>query len=254
MDNVPRKILVVDDDQHLLELLIDTLTAIGYESVGVSDGLKALERLKKQKFDLVISDIRMPGLDGIGLLRKIRRYYPDLPVLFITGVDMPEIIGKASPDGLLAKPFRISHIEEMIENSLSGEDEVAARAIRKVMVVDDDDTFRDMLSDALRYHDYIPFAVAGGQEALRELENGSIDAVITDIKMPGMDGIELLRTIKDLYPDLPVILTTAFFAPSELEDTLGDKEADGFLEKPFRVEKVMELLERISPVTRTDSR
>jgi len=246
----PRKILVVDDDRHLLELLIDTLTAIGYESVGVSDGLEALESLKTQEFDLVISDIRMPRLDGIGLLRKIRRYYPDLPVLFITGVDMPEVIGKAGPDGLLAKPFRISHIEEMIENALSGKEEVIAETIRNVLVVDDDDTFREMLSDTLRYHDYVPFAVAGGREALRALENGSIDAVITDIKMPEMDGIELLRTIKERYPELPVILTTAFFDYDDLEDSLGEQGADGFLEKPFRIEKVVELLKRISPVAK----
>ena len=254
MNDSPEKILVVDDDRHLLELLIDTLTAIGYESMGVSNGLEALESLRKHEFDLVISDIRMPGLDGIGLLRKIRRHYPDLPVLFITGVDMPEIIGKAGPDGLLAKPFRISHIEEMIKDALSGKEEVVANAIRRVLVVDDDDTFREMLSDALRYHDYIPFAVPGGQEALRELGNGSIDAVITDIKMPGMDGIELLKTIKDQYPDLPVILTTAFFDRGDLKESLGDQEADGFLEKPFRVEKVMELLERISPVPRPAGR
>jgi len=253
VDKALKNILVVDDDRHLLELLIDTLTAIGYESMGVSDGLEALECLKTHKFDLVISDIRMPGLDGIGLLRKIRRYYSDLPVLFITGVDMPEVIGKASPDGLLAKPFRISHIEEMINDALSGKDEVVANAIRKVLVVDDDDTFREMLSDALRYNDYIPFAAAGGKEALRELENGSVDAVITDIRMPGMDGIELLKTIKDQYPDLPVILITAFFDRDDLESSLGDQEADGFLEKPFRVEKVMELLERISPVARPSS-
>lgn len=113
------KILVVDDDQNLLDLLDDTLTTIGYEATGSADGFEALEKLKQQKFDLVISDIKMPGMDGLELLREIRESYPDLPVLFITGAGLPETIEKAAPDGFLDKPFRISHIERLIENCLS---------------------------------------------------------------------------------------------------------------------------------------
>lgn len=113
------KILVVDDDHNLLELLDDTLTTIGYGAVGAVDAFEALEKLKEQRFDLVISDIRMPGMDGFELLREIRESYPGLPVLFITGVELPEAIEKAAPDGFLLKPFRISHIERLIEDCLT---------------------------------------------------------------------------------------------------------------------------------------
>ena len=111
MSDSSAKILVVDDDVKLLDLLVDTLTAIGYESVGAEGGEQALAYLSTGEFGLVITDIKMPGMDGVTLLNKIRELYPKLPVMFITGVASPEIIGQASPNGFLAKPFRINRIE-----------------------------------------------------------------------------------------------------------------------------------------------
>jgi CheY-like chemotaxis protein len=239
-------VLVVEDDANLRELLSDTLDALGYRAFEAGDGIEALQKLKEEQIDLVISDIKMPGLDGVALLRKIRRYYPNLPVIFITGAASPEIIGRASPDGFLAKPFRIAHLEELIADALTGKTEPAVKPIRKVMVVDDDDLFRDMLADALRYDDYIPVAVPSGEAALKELERGTVDAVIADIKMPGMDGITLLKKIKEKSPELPVILITAFFSQDEASQKSGATQADGFLQKPFKLDNIVRLLKQIS--------
>ena len=115
-------ILVVDDNATMRDLLVDTLDAIGYVPTGASDGSEALQKLKEQKFDLMITDIMMPGIDGIALLKEVRKDYPNLPVLFITGVASPEVVDRASPDGFLAKPFRISHIEQLIKDTLKGKD------------------------------------------------------------------------------------------------------------------------------------
>ncbi len=239
-------ILVVDDDPLLRELLQDTLDAIGYTAEAAVDGHDALERMKQSRFDLVITDIKMPGMDGITLHKRIRRLYPDLPVLFITGVASPEIIGQASPVGFLAKPFRISHMEELIREALSRRQERARSPIRRVMVVDDDDLFRDMLTDTLAYHGYTPYAVQNGQQALVELENGPVDVVISDIRMPGMDGIQLLKEIKEKHPDLPVILITAFLGESESGGRDETVEADGFLRKPFEADQIVALLRSLS--------
>jgi DNA-binding NtrC family response regulator len=244
------RILVVDDDTQLLDLLVDTLDAVGYQVEGATDGIEALDKLKEGRYHLMITDIKMPGMDGITLLKKARRYYPDLPVLFITGYGAPEIIGRASADGFLAKPFRISHIEELIERTLAGESETVARPIRKVLIVDDDDSFREVLTDMLTAADYVPLAVPSAEEALKQLEYGEVDAVITDIKMPGMDGVELLKKVKQRSPELPVILITGYMSAPQATTDEAAATADGFLKKPFRIDNIISILKdlTVSPV------
>ncbi|RME29104.1 MAG: response regulator, partial [Candidatus Zixiibacteriota bacterium] len=83
------RVLVVDDDPYLLDLLVETLDTIGYQCTPAKDGLEALDLLNNGTYDIVVTDIKMPGMDGISLLRKVRRRFHDLPVLFITGVASP---------------------------------------------------------------------------------------------------------------------------------------------------------------------
>lgn len=244
MNESKAKILVVDDDPILLELLVETLTTIGYNTGKAVDGIDALEVLNKEQFDLMISDIKMPNLDGIGLLKKVRKLYPNLPVLFITGVNIPEVVGRATPDGFLSKPFRINRIEELIESTLKNPKKPKVK-IKNILVVDDDEIFRDMLVDTLRYNDYIPTAVPDGESALKRLEEEGIEAVITDLKMPGKDGLTLLKEIKVKYPNLPVVITTAFWDNETIQKKINDANPDGILPKPFTVETVLKLLSNI---------
>lgn len=239
---ISAKILVVDDDLSLLDLLVDTLTSIGYQAVGARGGAEALERLKDQSFDLLISDIKMADVDGLSLLRSVRSLYPNLPVLFISGVESPEIIGRARADGFLAKPFRISHIEELIENTLRGRNEKIPGPVERVLVVDDDDVFRDMLCDSLEASGFKAVSASDGKQALACLSSEKVQAVISDIKMPGMDGIALAGQIKRIYPQLPVILITAYYSSSESERDNTPEVANGYLRKPFKVEKIIDLL------------
>ncbi|MFH1686246.1 MAG: response regulator [bacterium] len=239
------KILVVDDDIQLLELLVDTLSAIGYDVAGAGDGAEALGKLKEGHFDLLVTDIKMPGIDGISLLKKCRRYYPSLPVLFITGFASPEVIGHASPDGFLVKPFRISHIEQLIDKALSGSDTTTRDPLKKILIVDDDDLFRAVLSDSLRAHDYQPLSAASAEQGLKEIRYGEVDAVIADICMPGMNGAELLRQVKQNSPEVPVILMTGNLQLPEMPSS-DIAAADGFLNKPFRIENMIQMLDDLA--------
>lgn len=243
------KILVVDDDRNLLDLLVDTLEAIGYQPIPAPGGVEALERLSDEKFDLIITDIKMPDIDGIQLLKKVRRYYPELPVLFITGVTAPEIIARALPDGVLAKPFRISHIEELIENTLKHKPEEMGSPIRKVLVVEDDEKCRKTLMDTLNYCYYVPFSVPGAKAALREIENGRFDAMIADYRVTDMDSLVFMKEVKAKYPDIPIILTGDNTALKQANQKIGDFPIDGYLEKPFEAGDIIKILNRLTPVT-----
>jgi two-component system NtrC family sensor kinase len=72
------RILVVDDEEDILEMLVETLERDGHEAVAVTSGRQALERLRTESFDLILSDLRMPDLDGAALLRELEEHRPEL--------------------------------------------------------------------------------------------------------------------------------------------------------------------------------
>jgi len=116
---------------------------------------------------------------------------------------------------------------------------------RKILVVDDDYFFRSILEKSLAHRGYLPSCAEGGKQAQQMLSLDKFDLVISDIRMPGIDGTELLRWIKESGP-LPVILMAECV---EILETQGLAEigADGFLEKPFKTEALLAAIEACFP-------
>jgi len=240
--NTNVQILVVDDDPYLLDLMIETLTTIGYKAIGAQSGHRALEFLENGSFDLVITDIKMPEMDGLVLSETIRKIYPRLPVIFISGAFTPSVLEAMKGQPFLAKPFRINQLEQMIADTLIHRTEDGAATT--VLIVDDDDGFRYMLTESLGLSGYRVVAVSDGERAISRLKQGNIGVVITDIKMPGMDGLTLARYIRREWPKITVILITAYYRPEAVEG-MESPDADGYLMKPFRIESITGLLENI---------
>lgn len=102
------KLLLVEDDNALREALLDTLQLAHYECVDVGSAEEAIMRLKQQQFDLVISDVQMEGVGGIGLLKFLQQHHPKLPVLLMTAyatIDSAVSAMKLGAVDYLAKPF-----------------------------------------------------------------------------------------------------------------------------------------------------
>ncbi|KPL03935.1 MAG: hypothetical protein AMJ73_04925 [candidate division Zixibacteria bacterium SM1_73] len=241
------RVLVADDDDKIRTLLLDTLSALGYKTIGAKDGEEALAILERQKPDVVISDIKMPKLNGLSLLRNIKNKNPKIPVLIITGYDLTYTRDQAlesGADGFLVKPFRIGRIEELMQSVLGikgHSDEERPYKLKKILIVEDDEILRIMLTETLSSLDYFPIGVEDGQIALSQLKTQDFDLVISDIRMPKIDGMSLLKNIKDTVPQLPVVLITGFPSSYPAQRALQEG-ADGYLAKPFRIEKMDELL------------
>jgi two-component system, NtrC family, response regulator HydG len=117
---VPR-ILVVDDELEMASLIAEELGDRGYAVVALRSGTEALERLKHEHFDALVTDLRMPGVDGIGLLRVSRALDPTRPVIVMTGHGAIDSALAASEEGVfhyLTKPFRLAHLVELVEAAL----------------------------------------------------------------------------------------------------------------------------------------
>jgi two-component system response regulator PilR (NtrC family) len=111
----------------------------------------------------------------------------------------------------------------------------------QILIVDDNPHMSSLLSDILDFFDYRAVGARDGEEALKTLAEKSFDMVITDLRMPKMGGMDLLRALKTKFPQLPVVVITGFGTESSRSDAFA-ASADGFLPKPFKVEEIKELL------------
>lgn len=110
---------------------------------------------------------------------------------------------------------------------------------KKVLVVDDQESMREMLADLLDMMGLEPQTVGSGAEALEELTAGLVDLVITDLNMPQMDGMELMKAIKSDHPELPVVVITGYGTFNTEKQVLSNG-ADGYIPKPCTIHRVQE--------------
>ncbi len=109
VDTVLAKILVVDDEQYMLKLFEKILTKQGHEVKTAASGIEAIGLLEKNDFDLIFSDLVMPNLDGMDLLKEVKAGYSDIPFIVITAYGTIESAVEAMKTGAfdyLTKPFR----------------------------------------------------------------------------------------------------------------------------------------------------
>lgn len=126
------KILIVDDDPDILTVIQRLLETDGHKGVTAESGLKALELIMRDTFDLVISDLRMPSMDGIALLREIKTRKPHLPVILVTAYASNETANESLKLGAAAylfKPFKVKDLLDAVEQAIpSGNDQEQAIA------------------------------------------------------------------------------------------------------------------------------
>jgi DNA-binding NtrC family response regulator len=106
-------VLVVDDEASIRDLLAKTLALAEYEVDVAADGRSALERMRLHPYDLLIADLRMPGMDGLTVIREAKRFQAGLPVLIITGYSTESTAIEAvnlGVAGYLTKPFRVPQV------------------------------------------------------------------------------------------------------------------------------------------------
>ena len=115
------RLLIVDDEKDLLNVLIEVLSADGYETTGFTSASEALEAMKKQDFDLILTDLMLPDTNGIELLRAALRIDPNLVVIVMTGYASPETAVEAMRAGAfdyIAKPFRMDILSQALSRAL----------------------------------------------------------------------------------------------------------------------------------------
>lgn len=116
-----KKLLVVDDDRPVRDTLVEMIESLGYEVDGALDGESALKLTKQKSYDAVITDLTMPNMNGLELLKKIKEIDETIPVVIVTGFPTLDIAIDAMKQGasdFITKPFRLEAIEHTIKRIL----------------------------------------------------------------------------------------------------------------------------------------
>jgi CheY-like chemotaxis protein len=121
--NSPKlKILIVDDAGPVVVLCVNVLQALGYAVKGANRGDTAVELLRKERFDLMVLDYKMPGMTGFDVYHQAKGLYPDMAVVLVTGHGSPEVITEANRlgfDSILLKPFTSDELRGTVEKVLA---------------------------------------------------------------------------------------------------------------------------------------
>jgi len=264
IDRPVKKLLLVEDDDNQRMSLSELMKSeqVDVTAVGTAEG--ALEVIQVRPFDCAIVDLGLPDLPGAELIERIRKTQggEELPIVIYTGQDLTReeerrlqniaativVKGEGSSERLLNDTALFLHraisaipeekhiiVEHRADGSLDG---------RKVLIIDDDMRNIFSLTSALEQHGLSVIFAENGLEGIEKLQaNPDIDVALVDIMMPGMDGYETMREIRNLpqYRDLPLVAVTAKAMKGDREKCL-EAGATDYVSKPVDIDQLLAVL------------
>ena len=205
-----RKILIVDDEDEIRELLSVELERHGFVVATAESGKECLKKIKDEKYDLVLLDLQMPKMSGLQTLVEIKKSSVDLEVIMMTSnatvTTAVESIKIGAYDYIL-KPFDFDELKNKIEKCL--EREFVER--QKILVVDDEPSTAGFLKDLLTLEKFKVIVAEDGKTAIEKAKEFQPDLIILDIMLPGMNGWEVAGVLKNdtKTAHIPIIILTA---------------------------------------------
>jgi len=253
------KVLVVDDNDSSRGLMLSYLKSFGIEAMAASgsvEGLAAIEHADEtgQPFSCVALDWDMPGLSGLEAARRIKQELPlrQRPcVIYLSGHKHTEMVYESGAamllDAVINKPVTASSLFDALMTCSLGQNELPSPALQSdthadlaglhVLLVEDN-KFNQQLANALLMRAGVEVGIADdGIEALEALQRERFDAVLMDMQMPKMDGLEATRLIRENpdFADLPIIAMTANAMIGDRENCLAAGMND-YISKPIQYE------------------
>ncbi|HKU52951.1 MAG TPA: response regulator [Nitrospira sp.] len=253
------KVLIVDDDQMNCDLLQSVFTRQGCHVISTTSGREGLDLFRAHNPRVTLLDLRMPEMNGLTVLKEIRAIDPHAPVIILGGgatefqenqaraLRATDFIRKGlSLDVLVeavARILKLPVLSTVTQFPLSNGN-VIEQIDESVLVVDDEPLLCDLLVRFLSLRGYRAFGAKDGHEVLRIVDDIPPDAIVLDMIMPGMPGIEVLRTLRDKgYPGGVIIMTGSHNEELLREAwSLGPQE---ILIKPVDLERLLTAIQLV---------
>jgi DNA-binding response OmpR family regulator len=237
MSSEKPRLLVVDDEIDVCHNLADIFAEFDFQVDVAHDGPSALQLVQKSDYDVALLDLKMPGMDGLELYRRIREISADTVAIIVTAYASSETAQSALDAGawrILSKPVDfpqlLSLVSEAVDQPL-------------VLVVDDDHDLCDTLWDLFREQGYRVSVACDLDEARQQASRKSHHVVLIDMKLPKASGAEVMQMVRRENPDARIVLVTGH--RSELEDLVQKTlraGADDVCYKPFDVDRLLGII------------
>lgn len=249
-DIINARILVVDDNPGTAATLARAIARLSpnLEVISATDGETALQRVGYEPVDLVITDMMMPGMNGLELIETLRKRAEINPIhtILITAYDVPglkESARRVKVDEVLIKPVPPERICQIVRSALAQTQPAQAtdghppeaRQKFKLLAADDNPSNLTLLARYLQHEEYDIVTASNGHETLEKLRAQQPDLLLLDVNMPEMDGFQVLEEIRSdpATAHIPVIIVTAArLDPVDMQYALN-LGADDYVMKPF---------------------
>jgi PAS domain S-box-containing protein len=263
-----KKVLIIDDNLSNLQLMKENFGYFNIEADLAASAAIALAKIKEsaaknEQYELVVTDHLMPGMDGIALVKEIRKAFPGNEQLFMLMLSSPEKniyqseAVRAGINKFLSKPVKmhelhatlLSLFEKNMQNdtlhpSLPAPNVEKITEPTSIMVADDDPINMLLISEVLRRMGFEVIQVSNGKEALDRLPHCEPVIIFMDVNMPEMDGYTTTRAIRKMnepYCNIPIVALTADAMKGDREKCL-EAGMNNYISKPFRLEEIDEIL------------
>lgn len=255
-----KRVLLVDDNKTNLIILKAQLERWSLATVTCSSAQQALEILSSDKgFNLVISDMEMPGMDGAGLAQVIKNGPNPVPIILLSSIGdtsrkkypalFSAILIKPTKQNQLLKSIcaelgnrtKIEKVEEKQRNVLDAG--FALLHPINILVAEDNLINQKLIERILSKLGYNADITNNGREALQKISEKSFDVILMDIQMPEMDGLEATRNIRNLNIQQPYIVAMTANALSEDRDICISEGMDSYISKPMKLDILVSIFE-----------
>ena len=237
------KILIVDDNLSLCKTMSLVLKRKGHDVSIASDGFEAINTVKKEFFDIIFMDIKMPVMNGVETYKKINKINDKIVIVMMTAYAVEDLIQDALKEGaygVIYKPINFEKILSVIEESKN------IKQGGLILIIDDDPGTCTTLKYILSKKGNEVGISNTGEDAIAKVQEKSFDIILIDMKLPTLNGLETYLELKKIDPEIIAIFITAYH--QEMDDLVQEamnNSAYTCLDKPLNIENMLVLINEI---------
>ena len=236
------KVLVIEDDETARDKLSKAIRKEGYQVVTAMNGRDGVEQFRKEKPDIVVTDLKMPGMDGLEVMHTVRQESKNAQIIVVTAFGEADTAVTALREGALDYLKKPIDLDELTVALGRAKERVSsykkAESFPTLLLADDEDKIRERLTRVLEKEGWNVIPVANGEEAVKTFREVKIDIALMDIKMPKKDGLQTLHEMRAMSDDFEAIILTGYGDESAAIQALRDG-AINFLKKPIDLDQMI---------------